>query len=63
MRSSPGAVPRLVKTHGSDEHCVKPYSMSHGKRVRCQRRPACAMPYTGFSTLQMRGRPSAPSVA
>eukprot|EP00965_Chrysotila_dentata_P080446 2654260-Pleurochrysis_carterae.AAC.1 len=63
MSFSSGEVPSMVKTHESDAHCVKPKSRSHGKRVRCQRRPACAMPYTGFSTRQMRGRPSAPSVA
>eukprot|EP00965_Chrysotila_dentata_P092165 3042738-Pleurochrysis_carterae.AAC.3 len=31
--------------------------MSQGKSDRCQRRPACAMPYTGFSTRHTQGRP------
>ena len=30
----------------------------HGKMERCQRRPACAMPYTGFSTRHRRSTPS-----
>eukprot|EP00965_Chrysotila_dentata_P027993 930577-Pleurochrysis_carterae.AAC.6 len=49
-----------TNTHGSDSHCLKPQSRSHGKSDRCHRRPACAMPYTGFSTRHTRGRPSAP---
>eukprot|EP00965_Chrysotila_dentata_P067931 2247128-Pleurochrysis_carterae.AAC.5 len=35
-----------TNTHGSDSHCLKPQSRSQGKRDRCQRRPACAIPYT-----------------
>ena len=34
-----------------------------GDRVRCQRRPACAMPYTGFTILHTMGSPSLPMVA
>ena len=33
------------------------------ERALCQRRPACAIPYTGFLTRQMRLRPSAPLVS
>ena len=29
---------------------------NHGNMVRCQRLPACAIPYTGFSIRQTRGR-------
>eukprot|EP00965_Chrysotila_dentata_P004585 149142-Pleurochrysis_carterae.AAC.1 len=47
------AVSVSVKTQGSDAHWVKPYCSSHGKSVRCHRRPACAMLYTGFSTRQI----------
>eukprot|EP00965_Chrysotila_dentata_P078706 2594259-Pleurochrysis_carterae.AAC.1 len=54
---------RRVKTHGSEEDWMNPKWRSQGNNVRCHRRPACAMPYTGFSTRHMRGRPSEPSVA
>eukprot|EP00965_Chrysotila_dentata_P125895 4160863-Pleurochrysis_carterae.AAC.1 len=37
--------------------------MNQGNSERCQRRPACAMPYTGFSMRHTRGFPSAPIVA
>eukprot|EP00965_Chrysotila_dentata_P176002 5811266-Pleurochrysis_carterae.AAC.1 len=60
MSRSEVAASLSVKTQGSDAHWVNPYSSSQGKSVLCHRRPACAMPYTGFSTRQMRGRPSAP---
>eukprot|EP00965_Chrysotila_dentata_P090518 2986690-Pleurochrysis_carterae.AAC.1 len=63
MSWSSEAASRKVKTHGSQQHSVNPYSRIQGNKVRCQRLPAWAMPYTGFSTRQMRGRPSAPIVA
>eukprot|EP00965_Chrysotila_dentata_P025362 842794-Pleurochrysis_carterae.AAC.1 len=43
-----------VKTQGSECDWVKPHPASHGNRDRCQRRPACAMPYTGLTTRQTR---------
>eukprot|EP00965_Chrysotila_dentata_P120361 3979919-Pleurochrysis_carterae.AAC.1 len=59
---TPSMLRSATNTHGSDSHCLNPHSRSQGKRDRCQRRPACAIPYTGFSMRQMRGRPSAPYV-
>eukprot|EP00965_Chrysotila_dentata_P099915 3300942-Pleurochrysis_carterae.AAC.1 len=40
------AIDALLQTNiqGSEEDCWNPQSMSQGKRERCQRRPACAMP-------------------
>eukprot|EP00965_Chrysotila_dentata_P063206 2094367-Pleurochrysis_carterae.AAC.1 len=61
--STPEMVRVMVITQGSDLHCVNPNCSSHGNSERCHRRPACAIPYADFSTRQMRGRPSAPSVA
>eukprot|EP00965_Chrysotila_dentata_P100117 3307872-Pleurochrysis_carterae.AAC.4 len=63
LRSMPFTDLVMVKTQGSDLHWAKPKSSSHGNNERCQRRPAWAIPYIGFSTRQMRGRPSSPVVA
>eukprot|EP00965_Chrysotila_dentata_P260946 6214092-Pleurochrysis_carterae.AAC.2 len=50
-----------VTSHGQRMHYA--VYVSNGNSDRCQRRPACAMPYTGFSIRHTRGLPSAPIVA
>eukprot|EP00965_Chrysotila_dentata_P158220 5227021-Pleurochrysis_carterae.AAC.3 len=56
MRRSSGCRPRRVKTHGSEEHCVKPYARSQGKSVRCHRLPACAMLVPCRKWVSLRGK-------
>eukprot|EP00965_Chrysotila_dentata_P026831 890536-Pleurochrysis_carterae.AAC.1 len=51
-----------TNTQGSDEDCANPHWISHRKRERCQRRPACAMPYTGLTIRHTRVLPSDPVV-
>eukprot|EP00965_Chrysotila_dentata_P150069 4956913-Pleurochrysis_carterae.AAC.1 len=52
-----------VKTQGSVEHWLKPQDFSQGNRERCQRRPACAIPYTGLRMRHTRVFPSVPVVS